>query len=158
MKRLADMLLGGRKTKKIEIQSTKDVIILQSLTAGEQAEIDAQASSSGLNAYAHLEASKIPTLARSIVSMNGQPLENFAEVRDILRNEMTLTPVMAIEKVLKDMDKENINLLFAYYFDLEKERQDEREKLKNDSRVPRAESFGNSAPSSAPTPEPSLVS
>jgi hypothetical protein len=158
MKRLSEMLLGGRRNKTIEIPATKDVVILQTLTGGEQAEIDSQASREGLNAYAHLEASKVPTLARSIVSMNGTPIENFPEVREFMRQDMTLTPVMAIEKAFRGMDKENINLLYAYYFDLDRERQEEREKLKNASRVPKGESSGNSAQSSAPIQEPSLAS
>jgi hypothetical protein len=148
MKKLAEVLLGGRKTKEFKVGES--VVLLQSLTAQDQSEINSEAS--GLNALTYLESSKVPTLARSLVEIDKVPIEAFPEVREYLRKDTELKTVQAVEKSLYDMDKENVNLLFSLYLDLETERQAEREKLKNSSRVQSAESSGKSAPVSEKAP------
>jgi len=147
MKSLAEVLLGQRRNKTVSVGEHK--IMYQTLTAGEQAEINRMAS--GLDPYAHIEASKVPTLARSIVSIDGVPLDGLKEVRELLRREPDVQTVVAIERCLYDLDKESINLYYSFYLELERERAEEREKLKNASRVQSEESSGKSLPSSEAT-------
>ena len=149
MQKLIDALLGQRKTKAYQIGDS--TVMLQTLTAGEQAEI--ARSISGYDLAAQSEAAKVPILARSIVSVNKSPLESHPEVREMLRADPTMQTVRAVEKTIYDLDWGLVDYLFNNcYSDLVTERMKELDSLKNSSRVQQAESFGKSAPSSAKVP------
>lgn len=149
MQKLIDALLGQRKTKPYQIGDS--TVVLQTLTAGEQAEV--AKTISGYDFAAQSEAAKVPVLARSIVSINKSPLESHPEVREKLRADPTLPMSQAIEQALLGLDWGVVNYLFSEcYSDLVTERAKELESLKNSSRVQQAESSGKSAPSSAKVP------
>jgi len=152
MKKLVEVLLGHRRTRNFQLGENK--VVLQTITSREQSEISRAVS--GLDLIAQIENLKVPLLARSLVSINDTQIENFPEVREQLRKfsgngaEGNQNVVVAIEQSLYEMEKDSINLLYSCYLDLEKERVDERDKLKNSLRAQSAESSGKSAPVSEP--------
>jgi hypothetical protein len=141
MRRLLQVLSGERKQKTFELGDNK--IVLQTLTGEEKAEIARMIS--GLDFLAQIENQKIPIVARSLVSINNIPIDNYDEVIQTMRRyeDEKVSILRCIEITLGKMDGEAINLLYSYYEELEQERVKERELLKNSSRVQKQEKAEN---------------
>jgi predicted Zn-dependent protease len=148
MQKLIDALLGQRKLKEYQVGEAK--VMMQTLTAGEQAEISRVTGNRGLDYMSQIETSKIPILARSMVSINNVPIDGQPEVREKLRNDPSMAVAQAVEQVLSDMDWSMVEYIFTYcYSDLVQERGKELDSLKNSSRGQSADSSGKSAQNSA---------
>lgn len=133
MRKLLQVLSGERLTKTFHLGDNE--IVLQTLTASEKSELARLVS--GLDFLAQLENQKVPTIARSLVSINKIPIDNYDEVIQNIRKyeDDNVSILKCIELTLGSMDSEAVNLLYNYYLELEQEKAKEREALKNSSRA-----------------------
>ena len=123
-------LFGERFKKEFEVGGNK--VMFQTLSKKEQ--IQAAFMNTGGDIVYQFESLKVPTLARSIVSINGTGWENCEEVKQILadrkENNADTNILGIIEKVLGDLDGEVINTLYNCYNELTAEHKKEVDKLK----------------------------
>ncbi len=68
---------------------------------GQSDELEIARVTSASTFIEYTEARKVPTLARAIVNIDGQPLAEADEVKQLLRSEKSgMTPVQAVERIL----------------------------------------------------------
>ena len=127
MRRLIDLLCGVRFETEFDLGSVK--VSCQSLWKEEEVEILRRVQ--GLDYLGQLEALKVPTLARTLVKIDGVPLVAFPEIQDILKQNKNFQPVDAVEKYLGTFDGGVIDSLYLLYLKLKEERDKEREKNLN---------------------------
>ena len=106
---LLEKLAG--KTEEFEVDYNGMKIVFRTLSQKEYNEILAQNPRTD---FAGLELSKVPVLARAIVSVDGQKIEGYSELEE---QDSQLTDVQKKEKVFGKMDAIVINELFNLYGD-----------------------------------------
>jgi len=137
-----------------EKQFARGKTIIQMKTLSTQDRVEVLRKVQGLDLYAQTEAMKIPVLARSIMSINGQLLENWNEVRDIKKQFPDMDIVIAKEQALEKMDDGGINIVYQDYLELVDEATKEREKLSKKASVPsKPDQSTNSAEPSEERPQ-----
>jgi len=68
---------------------------------GQSEELEIARATNASTFVEYTEARKIPTLARAIVSIDGQPLAEADEIKQLLRSDGSgMTPVRAVERIL----------------------------------------------------------
>jgi hypothetical protein len=115
---LQDLILGYRfeETYKLGTHS----ILMQSLTAKEKTEV--LKASAGLDYITQLDAIRVPTLARAIVSIDSRPWAAFSEIQAAQAEGKNL--VECIEEILSQQSDACIRVLHGFYADLEKKNDD----------------------------------
>jgi len=130
MKSLIEALAGERVVSEHEINKVK--VKFQSLTSEEIIEIESKLR--GIDIITQSEEYKIFTLSRSLVSIDGIPIQSYPEVITILetaKKENRIVKVVdAVEQAIKVNDSETIKNLFFHYTKVVKEKQDKIEELK----------------------------
>jgi len=132
---LLDLLGGTRKKKEIEVSiADKNVkLIMQTLTQEEQVEVFGRVANY-MNTVHMITASQVPTLARSILSINNIPLEQYSEVQSQIQEMEKLEPSKPIdinlikEKCLNKLPETLINVFYNKYIQLKSEHTAEIEK------------------------------
>lgn len=106
---LLEKLAG--KTEEFEVDYNGMKIVFRTLSQKEYDEILAQNPRTDL---AGLELSKVPVLARAIVSVDGQKIEGYSELEE---QDNQLTDIQKKERIFSKMDAIVINELFNLYGD-----------------------------------------
>jgi len=138
--KLVDVLMGEPEKREFNFGGQK--IVLRTLKQSEMNEIMMRIPRADVTM---LELEKIPTLARSIVSINGIPVEMFEEVRELTEGEGKEKTHIAIEKVMSRWDTNTVTILYGIYIDFKEECYRKKEELKNSSASQSAESSTESA-------------
>ena len=123
--KLVDALLGTPEEKEFELGKHK--IILRTLSQDEVNQIIEGLPRADLTM---LELEKIPTLAKSIVSIDGINPTGFDEIRSKVEKDKATNISKAMEEILGQMDATTISILFSCYIDLREATQKKKEDLK----------------------------
>lgn len=124
--KLFDAIVGDANRKDFKIGNA--VFVLKTLTQRELNEVMLRVTRADITM---LELQKIPILARSIISINGVPIEATDEVRQELDKNPGIDPKIAIENVLGNLDSTMLSILYGKYEDLRDETYQKRLELKN---------------------------
>lgn len=112
---LEEMIFGG-KTLEEEFTVGKHKLKVRTLTGAEREEIiDRTSIRSASNLLDKIELARIPTLARSIVSINGVPWSSRDEIRKIMEEKPRYKLNDAIEEFLGKVPLEILNLFYELY-------------------------------------------
>ena len=150
MARLVDLLCGYRYEEEFSVGDHK----IKMQTLWKEEEIDVIKSAQGLDMYGAIEAMKVPTLARSIMSIDNVPFSAYQEVMDELKKQKSsgiviVDTVVACEKVLSEMDGGLVDILYSFYLKLKNRRDEERAKLANFTQPQKPGESSSSAASSS---------
>jgi hypothetical protein len=128
--KLLDVIMGEPEKKEFPYGNQK--IVIRTLKQSELNEIMMRIPRIDATM---LELEKIPTLARSMVSVNGMPIEMFEEVRELTEGSEKENTYSAIEKIMSKWDTNTIGLLYGLYQDFRLECYKKKEELKNNSQT-----------------------
>jgi hypothetical protein len=126
--KLVEVLLGEPEQKEFEVGNHK--IVLRTLKQVEINEVISRLPRADLTM---LELEKVPTLARSIVSIDGINPVGFDEIRVQVEKDKSINITSLIEEILSQMDSTVINVLFSMYSELREEAQKRKADLKKTS-------------------------
>lgn len=122
MKRLMDVLKGQRYEKEFDVYGIK--IKIQSLWKSEEIQILTRFQ--GYDFLTQIELSKVPTLAKAIVSIDNIAVAAYPEIQSILAKNKTNDLVVALEDFLGSLDAGVIDHLYRCYSELKNDREKER--------------------------------
>lgn len=125
---LLDVLGGVRKKKEFEVVlGGKNIkVVMQTLTQEEQVEVFGRVANF-MNTIHMVTASQVPTLARSIVSIDNIPIEQYSEMQDQIKESEKLYPEKTVdmnllkEKCFNKLPETLINVFYTKYMTLKNE-------------------------------------
>lgn len=122
---LIDALMGKNFEKEFDLGTSK--VVLRTLTQNEMNEVMMSVPRTDITM---IEFEKIPTLAYSLVSINGIKIEAYPEIQEEIKKDSKVNVRGIIAAMLGKLDTAVINVLWAYYRQVEEESKKNIEQLK----------------------------